>query len=115
TPLFLRVGKRMVPTAAGRRALATAQRVLDELATAEDDVRRLGANKSGVLRVCTQCNTGYHWLPPLIEAFRVNHPRVDVAIAVECTMKPVEALLEGRLDLAIVTQTIQHHQVRVRP
>ena len=115
TPLFLRVGKRMVPTAAGRRALATAQRVLDELATAEDDVRRLGANKSGVLRVCTQCNTGYHWLPPLIEAFRVKHPRVDVAIAVECTMKPVEALLEGRLDLAIVTQTIQHRQVRVRP
>ena len=31
TPLFLRVGKRMVPTAAGERVLATARRVLDEI------------------------------------------------------------------------------------
>jgi LysR family transcriptional regulator for metE and metH len=115
TPLFLRVGKRMVPTAAGRRVLVTAQRVLDELATAEGDVRRLGANKSGVLRVCAQCNTGYHWLPPLIDAFRVKHPQVDVAIAVECTMRPIEALLEGGLDLAIVTQTIRNKHLRVRP
>ena len=115
TPLFLRVGKRMVPTAAGLRVLATAHRVLDELATTEDEVRRLGMNKSGVLRVCAQCNTGYHWLPPLIEAFRVKHPRVDVVIAVECTMRPVEALLEGRLDLAIVTQAIHNQHVRIRP
>ena len=115
TPLFLRVGKRMVPTPAGRRVLATAHRVLHELATTEDEVRRLGTNTSGVLRVCTQCNTGYHWLPPLIEVFRVKHPQVDVAIAVECTMRPVEALLEGRLDLAIVTQAIHNQHVRVRP
>jgi LysR family transcriptional regulator for metE and metH len=115
TPLFLRVGKRMVPTPAGRRVLATAQRVLDELVTTEDEVRRLGANKSGVLRVCAQCNTGYHWLPPLIDVFRVKYPRVDVAIAVECTMRPIEALLEGSLDLAIVTQAIHNKHVRVRP
>jgi LysR family transcriptional regulator for metE and metH len=115
TALFLRVGKRMIPTAAGERVLKTARRVLDEIADAEDDVRRLGANESGVLRVCTQCNTGYHWLPPLIEAFRRRHPRVDVAIAVECTTRPLEALLEGRLDLAIVTQPVRHPQLRVTP
>jgi LysR family transcriptional regulator for metE and metH len=115
TPLFLRVGKRMVPTPAGRCVLATAQRVLDELAATEAEVRRLGANESGVLRVCAQCNTGYHWLPPLIDAFRVKHPQVDVAIAVECTMRPIEALLEGSLDLAIVTQSIRNPHVRVRP
>ena len=113
--LFLRLGKRMVLTPPGERVLGAASRVLDEIARAEDDLRLMSQHGKGVLRLCTQCNTGYHWLPPLIEAFRVNHPRVDVAIAVECTMKPVEALLEGRLDLAIVTQTIQHRQVRVRP
>jgi len=30
-------------------------------------------------------------------------------------MRPVEALLEGRLDLAIVTPAIHDQQVRVRP
>jgi LysR family transcriptional regulator for metE and metH len=115
TALFLRVGKRMIPTAAGQRVLSAARRVLDEVAVTEDDVRRIGTNEAAVLRVCTQCNTGYHWLPPLVEAFRRRHPRVDVTLAVECTMRPVEALLEGRLDLAIVTQQVQHQQVRVRP
>jgi LysR family transcriptional regulator for metE and metH len=115
TPLFLRVGKRMVPTAAGGRVLATARRVLDDIAAAEDDVRRLATNQAGVLRVCAQCNTGYHWLPPLIETFRRKHPNVDVVVAVEYTMRPLEALLDGRLDLAIVTQEVHNSHLRVRP
>ena len=114
TPLFVRVGKRMVPTAAGARVLATARRVLGDIAAAEDEVRRLAANTAGVLRVCAQCNTGYHWLPPLVDAFRRTHPSVDVSIAVECTMRPIEALLEGRLDLAIVTQEVHNPHLRVR-
>ncbi|HEX6975021.1 MAG TPA: LysR family transcriptional regulator [Vicinamibacterales bacterium] len=115
TSLFLRVGKRMVLTAAGERMLATARRVLEDVATAEADVRRLATNATGVLRVCAQCNTGYHWLPPLVDAFRRKHPLVDVVVAVECTMRPLEALLEGRLDLAIVTQAVHNPHVRVRP
>jgi LysR family transcriptional regulator for metE and metH len=115
TALFLRVGKRMVPTVAGDRVLTTARRVLDEIATAEDAVRQLGTNKAGVLRVCAQCNTGYHWLPPLVDAFRRKHPLVDVVVAVECTMRPLEALLQGRLDLAIVTEEVHNQHLRVRP
>jgi len=115
TPLFLRVGKRMVATAAGQQVVAAARRVLDDVRATEEDVRRLGARQSGVLRVCAQCNTGYHWLPPLVETFRRRHPEIDVSLAVEWTMRPLEALLEGKLDLAIVTQSIRHDQVRVRP
>jgi LysR family transcriptional regulator, regulator for metE and metH len=115
TPLFLRVGKRMVLTAAGTRVLTTAHRVIDDIETAEDEVRRLAGTDAGLLRVCAQCNTGYHWLPPLVDVFRRTHPAVDVTLAVEWTMQPIEALLEGRLDVAIVTQSVRHEHVRVRP
>jgi LysR family transcriptional regulator, regulator for metE and metH len=115
TPLFLRVGKRMVLTPAGERVLSTARRVLEEIDAAEEEVRRLGANEAAVIRVCAQCNTGYHWLPPLLDVFRRRHPAVEVSLAVESTMRPVEALLEGRLDVAIVTQAVRHPHVRVRP
>jgi len=114
TALFLRLGKRMVVTAAGVRVLATAQRVLSDLETAAADVRRLGSHDTGVVRVCAQCNTGYHWLPALIGVFRRQHPTVDVSLAVECTTAPVEALLDGRLDLAIVTERVRHEHLRVR-
>jgi LysR family transcriptional regulator, regulator for metE and metH len=115
TPLFLRVGKRMVVTAAGERVLAAARRVIEDIRTTEEEVRRLGARQAGVLRVCAQCNTGYHWLPPLVEVFRRRFPAVDVSLAVECTLRPLDALLEGKLEVAIVTQSVRHDQIRVRP
>ena len=115
TALFLRVGKRMVMTAAGERVLAAARRVLEDIATTEEDVRRLATRQTGVLRVCAQCNTGYHWLPPLVDVFRRRFPAIDVSLAVECTLRPLDALLEGRLDVAIVTQSVDHDQIRVRP
>lgn len=65
--------------------------------------------------MCAQCNTGYHWLPSVIEAFRRKHPAVDVSLALECTTAPVDALLDGRLDVAIITQPVQHEHLRVRP
>jgi LysR family transcriptional regulator, regulator for metE and metH len=115
TALFLRAGKRMVVTAAGERVLAAAQRVLEDIKATEEEVRRLGARQAGLLRVCAQCNTGYHWLPPLVELFHRRFPTVDVSLAVECTVRPLEALLEGKLDVAIVTQSVDHDQIRVRP
>jgi LysR family transcriptional regulator for metE and metH len=115
TPLFLRVGKRMVMTAAGDRVLAAARRVIGELQAAEAELRRVGAEKAGILRLCAQCNTGYHWLPPLVDVFRRTHPAVDVSLVLECTTRPVQALLDGHLDLAIITQAVRNEHVRLRP
>ena len=81
----------------------------------EQDVRRFGHDGSGVIRVCAQCQTGYHWLPPLLQAFETRYPHVDVRIAVENTVRPIEALLEGKLDFAIVTQQVDDRRLRVRP
>ena len=101
--LFLRLGKRMVLTPPGERVLGTARRVLDEIARTEDDLRLMTQHGKGVLRLCTQCNTGYHWLPPLLQAFHRKFPGIDVQIMVNATDRPIEALLEGQIDLAVVT------------
>jgi LysR family transcriptional regulator for metE and metH len=115
TPLFLRLGRRMALTPAGERVLASARRVLDELARAEDDVRALSAPGSGVLRLCTQCNTGYHWLPPLLATFHRRYPAVDVRIVVEATDRPVAALLDGQIDLAFITDATDDARLVTRP
>jgi LysR family transcriptional regulator for metE and metH len=100
--LFLRLGRRMVLTPAGERVLASARRVLDDLGRTEDELRTLAEPDSGVLRLCTQCHTGYHWLPRLLHAFHRQHPGVDVQIMVDATKRPLEALLDGQIDLALV-------------
>jgi LysR family transcriptional regulator for metE and metH len=114
TPFFLRVGKRMVLTAAGRRVLESASRILEELLRVEEDIRQLAEHRDGVIRVATQCNTGYHWLPPLLARFNRKHPRVTVSIRPDTTDRPVQALLDGELDLAILTNDVSDPRLRLR-
>jgi LysR family transcriptional regulator for metE and metH len=102
-PLFLRVGKRMVLTPAGERLLASARRVLSEIDTAEDEIRRLADEGGGPLRITTECYTCYHWLPALLKTFRRKHPRVDVRIDAAATSRPIDALLDGRIELALLS------------
>ncbi len=115
TTFFVRLGRRMVLTAAGRRLLESARRVLGDLARAEEDIRRLAGHGDGVIRVCTQCNTGYHWLAPLLSAFQRRHPHVGVHIAADATDSPVDALLDGRVDVALVIDPAEDPRVRLRP
>ena len=102
-PLFHRLGKRMVPTPAGERLLAAARRALPQLADVEEDLRRLAGGRAAILRVSTECYTCYHWLPGVLPRFTRRFPQVDVQIVAEATHHPVPALLDGRIDLAIVS------------
>jgi LysR family transcriptional regulator, regulator for metE and metH len=101
-PLFHRLGKRMVPTAAGERLLETARRVVPELRQAEDALRGQAAGRTAVIRLSTECYTCYHWLPPVLGPFRARHPGIEVQIVPDATRNPVAALLDARIDLGIV-------------
>ena len=115
TPFFTRLGRRMVLTAAGRRVLETARRVLGDLERAEADLRRIAGHGGGAIRVCTQCNTGYHWLAPLLAVFQRKHPKVEVHVAADATSNPVEALFDGRVDLAVLIDPRPDSRLRLRP
>jgi hypothetical protein len=66
--LFERVGRRLLLAPAGERLLRSARAVLEELERAEEEVGRKGTARS-LIRLTTQCNTVYHWLPPLLRRF----------------------------------------------
>ena len=115
TPLFLRIGKRLVLTPAGTRLLASAREVLARLQQAEDDIRQLGGDRAGVLRITTECYTCYHWLPPLLTRYRRRFPRVEVRIDVDATSRPIASLFEGKIDLAIVSSAVGDRRLVLRP
>jgi LysR family transcriptional regulator for metE and metH len=68
-----------------------------------------------VLRVSTECYTVYHWLPPRLKLFQHKFPAVDFQLVIEATGSPFEALLEGKLDLAIVCDPIHNRRIRYTP
>jgi len=103
TRLFLRLGKKMVLTPAGDHLLVSSRRALEELARAEERIRNLNGGSAGLIRLTTECYTCYHWLPPLLKRFHKKYPKVEVSIEADSTHKAVEALLAGKLDVAIVS------------
>ena len=110
--LFERMGRRMVLTAAGARVRESARAILRDLVSAELEIRRLNGD-GGTIRLCTQCNTGYHWLPPLLKQFHARYPSTDVQICVDATPRPLDALLAGEIDLAIMTNPVNDRRVTV--
>ena len=113
--LFLRVGKRLVLTPAGERLLASARDVLERLDRTEDEIRQMGKDRAGVLRITTGCYTCYHWLPPLLVRYRKRFPRVEVRIDVDATRHPIDSLLAGKIDLAIVSDDVSDRRLVVKP
>src|SRR5262245_41637485 len=78
--LFDRIGKRMVLTPAGERLLRSARGVIEEMESTEQEIRRDASRDGGRLRLTTQCNTVYHWLPSRLRLFHQAHPEVDLQV-----------------------------------
>ncbi len=102
TALFQRVGKRMIPTAAGRRLLAAAEETLPRLRQAEESLRLLARGGEAVMRLATECYTCYHWLPRVMPPLLRQFPALDLQVVPEATRRPTAALLDGAIDVAIV-------------
>jgi LysR family transcriptional regulator, regulator for metE and metH len=115
TALFFRLGKRMVPTRAGERLLCSARKVLDELQAVEMQIEGLQGGTRGVIRVSTECYTCYHWLPSVLKKFSPIYPDVEVKIVLEATARPIRALLEGQLDLAVISGGSRNRNLRLTP
>lgn len=98
--LFSRVGRRMVPTAAGELALETAREVLDKTRGLETKLKAMSRGER-VLRLGVQCYTALHWLPGIMAAFGRRHPRTRLVFVSEATHDVEQALMQGRIDVGV--------------
>jgi LysR family transcriptional regulator, regulator for metE and metH len=112
TPIFVRSGRRMLLTPAGRLIVDTAADVLESIGRLEARVEQLARQTAGGLRVCTHCYTGYHWLPSIVEGLRHRYPAFELHIVPEYTLDPIKALLDAKLDVAIVNDDSDDKRLR---
>jgi len=114
-PLFERRNRRMTLTPAGQRLLESARTVLAELEGAQKEIQKQAAAKHELIRLSTQCYTVYHWLPERLKLFQRKFPAVEFQLVVEATDNPFEALLDGKLDVAISCEPIRNRRIRYTP
>jgi len=102
TRLFDRTPRGLLPTAAGKQLITGASRLLVELGDLEQRVRAPTSLPMRLRLVCG-CYTAYHWLPSTLLTLRQSVPGLELELAVEHTKDPIPALVEGDIDVALVT------------
>lgn len=106
--IFERVNKKLLLTHAGRRIMESAGSILPQLSRLNDDIRAFKEGKLYSLRISTECYTCYHWLPEVITRLKSQLDQVEISIVAAATQRPLEYLLNGELDLAIVSEKPDH-------
>jgi len=113
-PLFARTSAGLVLNEEGRGFVEGAARVLLELGDLERRARAPKA-KALKLKVVCECYTAYHWLPTALVAMRESLPGLELELALAHTAAPVDALVAGAVDLALVTTSPVPRGLSERP
>jgi LysR family transcriptional regulator for metE and metH len=83
------------------KLLRLAEDVLPRLAALEEEFEGLRSGKSGRLHIAIECHACFDWLLPVLEAFRVSWPEVDVDIRPGLQFEALPALLREEVDLVV--------------
>jgi LysR family transcriptional regulator for metE and metH len=105
--VFHRQGKKLHLSEQGYRFLRSAEKILAEINSLEEDIQNYKNGKTGKLTISMQCYTAYHWLPGIIKYYKNRWPDINIHILSDATRRPLEYLMRGELDIGIVrTQMI---------
>ncbi|MEH6581680.1 MAG: LysR family transcriptional regulator [Halioglobus sp.] len=101
--LFDRIGRTVSLTEAGKALLPHARTISSQLLAAEQSVRDLSGDVTGHLRLATSHHIGLHRLPPVLSEFSSAFKGVKIDIDFMDSEQAYELVLQGKIELAIVT------------
>lgn len=103
TRLFDRVGRTVDLTAAGRELYPRALAILRDVRDTERAINNLNGNVTGSLSLATSHHIGLWRLPDLLREYTQQYPGVMLDLHFMDSEVAHEALIQGELDLGIVT------------
>ena len=112
--LFHRLGRKAVLTEAGATFLERARRILFEVENAAKELKD-SPSLDRVITVGAVPTVAPYLLVPLIERCRVTHPNLTVHMREDFRSDLTRAVLEGDLDLAVVTLPVKDHRLSIEP
>src|SRR5438034_4185938 len=113
--LLDRLGRRAVPTDAGRLLLERAAAILSAIDETEHRVKDFDQLKGGKLTVGAIPTIAPYLLPQALKGFLHRYPEVDVTVHEDLTQHLVSAAVAGELDLALVALPIAEPRLTVEP
>ncbi|QKX06469.1 LysR family transcriptional regulator [Aquimarina sp. TRL1] len=113
--IFNRLNKKLILTEAGQILYETSEKLLVSFHLLNSELEELKKGKKKKIRLTTECYTCYHWLPKVVQEFRKENPDINVQINTEATKEPLQYLLEGKIDMAIVSNRSNSPSIHFAP
>lgn len=101
--LFVRHGRTLALTVAGRTFLGSVERALAEVERAAEEVRADADPATGKVAFGFLHTMGAETVPGLLHAFRADHPRVRFSLVQNYGEAMLERLRAGELDLCLTS------------
>jgi LysR family transcriptional regulator for metE and metH len=115
TPIWLREGRSLRPTQAGQYLLAVANRVLPQLALAEERIQQFAQGERGSLRIGMECHPCYQWLLKVASPYLAQWPDVDVDVKQKFQFGGIGALFGYEIDLLVTPDPLYKPGLRYEP
>ena len=112
-PVLVRLGKSARPTPQGEILLHYARHVLGKIEEVERALAEAADGRTGVLRIGAGGAACQHLLPGVLREFRSRFPKVDLHVRSGYTQLTLGRVLDGDLDVGLVTLPLRAPQVRV--
>ncbi len=105
--VFDRARKPWQLTEEGQALYEIACKVLHDIEAGFEAIKEIRAGSKGRIKLSTECYSFYQDLPAIIQKMGMLYPDIDVDLVLEATHQPIPKLLQGEIDMALVT----HHPV----
>lgn len=99
--IWRREGRSLCLTQAGEYLLGVANRLLPQLADAEERLRQFGEGERGTLRIGMECHLCYQWLLKVASPYLAAWPAVDVDVKQQFQFGGIGALFAYEIDLLV--------------
>ncbi len=113
--LFEQLGKRIYLTDAGRVLEDYARRILGLVDEASSAVAEVTDLHRGRLAVGATTTPGTYLLPKVLSRFQERFPKITLTLEIANTRRIQERLLRNELDLGVVDEEVNSHNLVVRP
>ncbi|HEX2830284.1 MAG TPA: LysR family transcriptional regulator [Burkholderiales bacterium] len=115
TQIWHREGRRLRLTQAGEYLLAVANRLLPQLAHAEERMRQFARGERGTLRIGMECHPCYQWLLKVVAPYLDKWPDVDVDVIQKFQFGGIGALFGHEIDMLVTPDPLRRPGLRFEP
>ena len=113
--LFVRHGRSVQLSEAGKSILPMAREVLNSARLLEDALANVNGEVAGELSIGCATTSGRYFIPNLLASFQRDYPHVRTRVSLMRRQDVLDGLLDQTLNLGMIGRMVEHRDLQFQP